>query len=546
MRLLASITILLAVVAKQCVSFDPVALDDKHQIAVPEEAEKGTKACQYQKGYIDDFSGEIYSWWVGNDKLQLTRQGDTLKIVAKEVGSQWTPFGKEMALLDFTECPVVKVRCRAEGDKSPTISVHLKDVNALDANADAPKARIHLGKDFKDYYFSFNNKWKQTWPDIQKVDETMIREIMVFINGGMVDWTGTLYVDEIKVVPMSEVPVVIAQAGGYIDDFSDELYSWWAGNEKVNLEKLGDQMVVACNGAGPTYELFGRAFDEMDFNKAQIVRIKARSEGGSPLLRVDFKDKNGYVTNGSPVINKIQESSDFKDYFYNYRGKYTQSWPEAQTVDPSGIKEVLMFINPGGEAFTGKIFIEEIEVITDDQYAKLTGGVTEGLKANAAGLLVVDDFSGDVSSWWSGSDKITFSKDASNALLVNVAGAGPKFDVFGTSFKTVDFTKTPIVKLRIKNTGAPLDLRVDVKDMDGNTTNATPNIAKVTTSADYVTYYLDFSGKFNQVWPSTKTVNPAKISEMILMPNPGGTAYNGSFLIDEINLLTIEQYNSKK
>ena len=41
MRLLASITILLAVVAKQCVSFDQVTLDDTNQIAVPEEAEKG-------------------------------------------------------------------------------------------------------------------------------------------------------------------------------------------------------------------------------------------------------------------------------------------------------------------------------------------------------------------------------------------------------------------------------------------------------------------------------------------------------------------------
>lgn len=545
MRLLASITILLAVVAKQCATFDPVALDDKHQIAVPEEAEKGTKACQYQKGMIDDFSGDIFSWWVGNDKVQLTRQGDTLRIVAKEVGSQWTPFGKEMALLDFTECPVIKVRCRAEGEKSPTLSVHLKDVNALDANADAPKARIHLGKEFKDYYFSFHNKWKQTWPDIQKVDETMIREIMVFINGGMVDWTGTLYIDEIKVVSTSEMPVVVAQAGGMIDDFSEELYSWWAGNEKVNLEKLGDQMVVACNAAGPTYELFGRAFNEMDFNKAQIVRIKARSEGGSPLLRVDFKDKNGYVTNGSPVINKIQESTEFKDYFYNYRGKYTQSWPDKQTVDASGIKEVLMFINPGGEAFTGKIFIEEIEVITDEQYAKLTGGVNQGLKSNAAGLLVVDDFSGDVSSWWSGSDKITFVQENA-ALKVNFAGAGPKYDVFGTGFKTTDFTKTPVLKFRIKNSGAPFDLRVDVKDLDGNTTNATPVVIKVATSSDYVTYYADFTGKFNQSWPNAKTVNPAQISELIVMPNPGGAAYTGTILIDEINIVTLEQYNTKK
>jgi hypothetical protein len=466
--------------------------------------------------------------------------------VAKEVGSQWTPFGKEMALLDFTTCPVIKVRCRAEGEKSPTLSIHLKDVNTLDANADAPKARIHLGKDYRDYYFSFNNKWKQTWPDIQKVDESMIREIMVFINGGMVDWTGTLYVDEIKVVTVDEMPKVVASAGGMIDNFEEEIYAWWAGNEKVNLEKKGDVMNVVCNNAGPGYELFGRAFEEMDFNKAQVVRVKARAEGGSPLLRIDFKDKNGYVTNGSPVQNKIEESTEFKDYFYNYRGKYTQAWPDKQIVDPSGIKETLIFINPGGAGFTGTIFIDEIEVIDDAKYEKLTAGSNTGPKLNAAGLVVIDDLNAEVTSWWSGSEKITFQQVDKSALNVSINGAGPKYESFGTGFKTIDFTKTPVLKIKIKNSGTPFDLRVDVKDFDGNSTNATPNIIKVETSQDFKTYYVDFTGKFKQAWPSEKEVNPAKIVEVIFFPNAGGAATTANITIDEINALSVEQYKSGK
>jgi hypothetical protein len=41
MKFVVSILVLLAVTAKQCASFEPQALDDKHQIAVPEDPEKG-------------------------------------------------------------------------------------------------------------------------------------------------------------------------------------------------------------------------------------------------------------------------------------------------------------------------------------------------------------------------------------------------------------------------------------------------------------------------------------------------------------------------
>jgi len=372
MKFVVSILVLLAVTAKQCASFEPQALDDKHQIAVPEEQEIGAPACVYQKGTLDDFNNEIYSWWAG-EGFTLSKVGDTLKADAKGVGSKWNAFGREMTLLDFSNCPVLKIRCRAEGEKPPTLIVHMKDVNNYDANADAPKQRIHIGKDFRDYYFSFNNRWKQSWPDNQIVDPKMMNSILLFINGGMADWTGVLYIDDIKAVSLDQLPVVAATSGGIIDDFSDELYSWWAANEKINLEKKGDAMLLDCNGAGSNYETFGRSINEMDFTKAQIVRIKARAEGGEPMLRIDFKDKNGHTTNEFPAVNKILETPDYKDYYYNYSGKYSQTYPDKQTVDPTGMKDLIGFVNPGGPGFIGKIYIEEIEVIDDKKYQQLTG-----------------------------------------------------------------------------------------------------------------------------------------------------------------------------
>jgi len=71
---------------------------------------------------------------------------------------------------------------------------------------------------------------------------------------------------------------------------------------------------------------------------------------------------------------KIEESAEFKNYYYNYAGKYDQTYPDVQTVDPSGMRDVIFFVNPGGEPYTGKIFIDEIEVITEKQYQELTSG----------------------------------------------------------------------------------------------------------------------------------------------------------------------------
>jgi hypothetical protein len=371
MKFLASILILLAVTAKQCASFEPVALNDDSQMAVMEDPEVGIPACQFQRGVLDDFNGEIYSWWVSNDQTKLSRVGDTLKVVGNAIGSKWDCFGVETSLLDFSKCSVIKIRCRAEGEKPPTVIIHMKDINQMDANADSPKQRIHLGKEYKDYYFDFDGKWRQSWPDNQKVNETMIHDFLIFINGGMADWTGTLYIDYIKIVSVDEMPKVEATNGGIVDDFQDELYSWWAANEKLNLEKKGDVMSVQCTGVGPGYETFGRAITPMDFTKAQIVRVKARAQGDVPDLRMDFKDKNGHTTNEFPLIMKIDTTAEMKNYFFNYAGKYSQTYPDVQTVDPSSMKDVIFFVNPGGAPYTGTIFIDEIEVLTEQQYQEL-------------------------------------------------------------------------------------------------------------------------------------------------------------------------------
>ncbi len=374
MKQFSKITFIFSLLTLSACTIEQPVLDDSHQIAVEEPAEVGTPVLLVNKGVVDDFSGEIWSWWVGNDQLALSKKGDTLKVVAKNVGPKYTPFGKEFNLVDMKDAPVLKVRMRAEGASAPLIGISLKDVNAFDTNSDRPSAKVKVSSEYQDYYFNYHEKWRQSYPNLQKVDETMIREIMFFINPGGAEWTGTLYVDGIVAIKESDMPQVEVAAGGYIDDFSEEIYSWSSSSDKIALERKGETLMITCAEAGPGYENILKPIDPINMaGEHHIFRLKARAEGDAPLLRMTVKDKKGYDSNGDPVVNKIEVSEEFRNYYYDFKGKWKQVWPEAQELNPETIKEILMMINAGGAPtpYTGKIYIDEIEVITEQQMNEL-------------------------------------------------------------------------------------------------------------------------------------------------------------------------------
>ncbi len=355
-----------------CTTEQPM-LDDSHQLAVEEEPDKGTPVLMVNKGVIEGFDGEIYSWWTG-DGLTIGRKGDTLKVDAKNIGPKYTPFGREFNLLDLKEAPVLRVRMRAEGANPPLVGISLKDVNNFDTNADRPKAKVRVSKEYTDYYFNYNEKWKQSYPNNQKVDETMIGAIMFFINPGGAEWTGTLYVDGIVAMKESDMPKVEVTAGGFVDDFSEEIYSWWSSSDKIALERKNEALNITCTEAGPGYETFGKAINPANMSgDYHIFRVRAKAEGAAPELRINLKDKKGLVNNEKPVIVKIEVTEGYKNYYYDFSGRWTQSWPDAQVVDPTSIQDVLMFINTGGvpSPYTGKLYIDEIEIITEKKMNEL-------------------------------------------------------------------------------------------------------------------------------------------------------------------------------
>ncbi len=93
MKQFSKISVIFIFLAFSACTVDQPVLDDSSQIAVEEEPDKGTPALLANKGVLDDFSGEIYSWWVENYQLAISKKGDTLKVIAKNIVPKYTAFG---------------------------------------------------------------------------------------------------------------------------------------------------------------------------------------------------------------------------------------------------------------------------------------------------------------------------------------------------------------------------------------------------------------------------------------------------------------------
>ena len=207
------------------------------------------------------------------------------------------------------------------------------------------------------------------------------------INAGKSPWSGKLYIKEIEAMePLPEEDKGATSASGKIvqespstlpgivmDNIEGGVDSWWLGSDKFTVTSLKDKiMQVSGKDVGPDYETFGRGFETIDFTKTPIVVIRGMVEEGqpSPLVRFDVKDSDGHVANAEPIIIPFQSDGKFRDYFYDFRGKFLQTYPDNQTVNPAIISEMIFFVNPGGPKISTTFYIEDIKALTPEEYQK--------------------------------------------------------------------------------------------------------------------------------------------------------------------------------
>lgn len=326
---------------------------------------------------------------------------------------------------------------------------------------------------------------------------------------------------------------------GTIADFeSGDIGKWW-GSSKIILTKKDGNLVVNASGVGKEYDRFGYTFvPTTDFSKMNIIKIRAKADGNTvPTLRIDLKDRNGFVTNNKDSKARLILCNQYVEYYFRYEGRFSQGWPFKADVDPANISELEIFINPGSQNFTGTIHIDEIKQVTEEQMWK----EIEAAKA-PCDVSLNNEFKEGIKFCWANSDLYTLSH-SEEALKIQVRGAGKGWQSFGIGFTTVDLGMRPVIRIRAKVKGeSATQMRVDLVDFSGNVTNGEAIDLTVPNDDTYRDYFFDYQDKMYQGWPVAEKVDSRFINELMIFANPGGPDFTGELFIDEIEL--VKDYKS--
>lgn len=531
-----------------------VAIDGK--VYENEKEDNSFSILKLNKGIIESFNGDIDNWWVGEGgRYSLETQSGALKVIARKVGPRYDAFGRPFNGLDFTGAGIaLRVRARSEGEKTPVLRIDVKDANGYVSNGKPITNRIVKSDKFTDYYFKFDHKLMQKYPTEAALDAKAIKEILFFVNGGGNSWSGTLFIDDVVAVPIAEAAKAVVMAevgseGGYIDDFKDGIYTWWGNNSNQKIDSPdGKTLNISAKKIGPAYDAFGRSFDPFNFTNVNTIRVRAKVESDEvPNVRLDIKDVNEVATNAKPNIVKFDKGNVWTDYYFPFKGRFTQTWPNYKKVDPTQIITLLFMVNAGKSPWSGKMSISEVEVIKpiidNKNPVSASGKEIEPSPSTLPGV-VIDNFEDGVDSWWMGTDRYIPNGIKDKMMQITCKDVGAEYETFGKGFSVQDFSKTPILVVRAMVDGdvAP-SVRVDAKDADGRVANISPIILPYKNDGKFYDYIYDYRGKFSQTYPDVQTMDPAHVQELIFFVNPGGPKVSTNIYIEDVKALTPEEFD---
>jgi endoglucanase len=150
---------------------------------------------------------------------------------------------------------------------------------------------------------------------------------------------------------------------GHTENFDDNTLTGWSGNSSYVLTESNQELNIDANVANGSWAAFTYNFSALNLSLYPFVKIKIKSNP-TVNVRIDLVDQAGKTTNASPVVKRVVSSSSYSEFIFNYNGKFSQSWPNASTVNPSAITGLVIFFAPGS-SYTGSVQFDDLRIGTD-------------------------------------------------------------------------------------------------------------------------------------------------------------------------------------
>ena len=433
-----------------------------------EGSSKSIAIENYNNGVIADFNNGVKNNWWGSDKIVLSSKNDALVINISDAGLSYDRFGHRFnTFCDFSAFTTIRVRARSEGKSIPVLRIDLKDANGFSTNHVDTKTRILICDTYVDYFFKFDGKFEQGWPTRNIVDKKRISELELFINPGGPEYSGTIFIDDITIVKKDEMAPMLEKTCTIQlqNNAKVDMKYWWVNNNKYTLSYDEENAGIEINsrGAGVHYESFGRGFVSTSFTKNSVLKLKIKAEGvSSPDFRLDLVDADGIATNGVAIIKTIPNDNQYRDYYFDYKDKFYQGWPQTKRVDEKSITELMFFINPGGIGYYGNVTISEIELVND--FVRKSENTNATLYTNEnMSLLNFENFD----LWWTG--KGAKINNQINGLEIKIDSTTMQEVVLGSGFDSKNLSFVNQLKVLVKSTNH--DFKISLFDEKGNVTD---------------------------------------------------------------------------
>ncbi|MDP5171285.1 MAG: T9SS type A sorting domain-containing protein [Bacteroidia bacterium] len=205
------------------------------------------------------------------------------------------------------------------------------------------------------------------------VDRGAIKQVLIYIDPIQGGFNGEVSIDFLSIgKPLGE------DAGpkgviNYFDEIADNTNLFVNPPAGFTSTTANGEWTITGDGTAGAYSAFnydthnptGEAIlvDAVGSNDKLYVRAKSSTAGTN--LRIDLKDKDGYVTNLNPPSATL--TTDYQIYEYDYAGAYqdgayggspcaTQGCP----VDGERISAIQFFVDPVSGGFSGDVTIDWI------------------------------------------------------------------------------------------------------------------------------------------------------------------------------------------
>jgi len=383
------------------------------------------------------------------------------------------------------------------------------------------------------------------------VDGTRISEFSFYLDSNVPGgFAGTAILDYISV---GSEPSVGPMSDIFQDQFDDERSLGYMSTASTlqNILEDGKWIIRGDGTTGPwdpvnllTYnEASGDTVDISVADGNDKVFIRARTDVEGTSLRLDLMDINEFATTVAPPVKLLTD--EWVTYEFNFAGIYqdnayggTGCQPvggDPCPVDAARIFNMILFINPGVEAFIGDVEIDYISV----------GTSLEAVDPSDNQLVYGDHFSSSSSNFISTTGAYELQSEESILTITGGGGDTPYSTVTVTPFDDngpilVDATGNNKVFLRARSDAPNTLLRIDLLDSANYVTSGASYTRLLSDEfqileLDFTSNYIDggFGGPPCEMGPCP--VNGEVISNIILYPNPADGGFTGNIEIDYIS-----------